>query len=48
MQCDLILTCIDANEFFIALGTNIGLVFVFNRKDHSMQKLKSEVLTFFQ
>jgi hypothetical protein len=23
-------------------------VFVFNRKDHSMQKLKSEVLTFFQ
>lgn len=43
MQCDLILTCIDASESFIALGTNVGLIFLFNRKDMSMQRLKSEV-----
>ena len=50
MQCDLILTCIDANEHYIALGTNIGLTFLYNRKDQSMQRLKSEVfflLSFF-
>ena len=43
MQCDLILTCIDANEHYIALGTNIGLTFLYNRKDQSMQRLKCEV-----
>ena len=43
MQCDLILTCIDASEHYIALGTNIGLTFLYDRKDHSMQRLKSEV-----
>ncbi|KAK7481188.1 hypothetical protein BaRGS_00027621 [Batillaria attramentaria] len=42
MQCDLILTCIDADEHFIALGTNIGLTFLYNRKDQSMQRLKAE------
>lgn len=42
MQCDLILTCIDADENYIALGTNIGLTFLYNRKDQSMQRLKSE------
>ncbi|XP_076442661.1 tectonin beta-propeller repeat-containing protein 2-like [Babylonia areolata] len=42
MQCDLILTCIDANQQFIALGTNIGLTFLYNRQDHSMQRLRSE------
>ena len=44
MQCDLILTCIDATELYIALGTNIGLTFLYNRQDHSMQRLKSEVV----
>ncbi|KAK7104074.1 hypothetical protein V1264_018848 [Littorina saxatilis] len=43
MQCDLILTCIDANEHFIALGTNIGLTFLYGRKDQTVQRLKSEV-----
>ena len=43
MQCDLILTCIDVNEHYIALGTNIGLTFLYSRKDCSMQRLKSEV-----
>ncbi|CAL1547450.1 unnamed protein product [Lymnaea stagnalis] len=41
MSCDLILTCIDANTSFIALGTNVGLTFLYNRKDHSIQRLKS-------
>ena len=44
MQCDLILTCIDATDLYIALGTNIGLTFLYNRQDHSMQRLKSEVV----
>ena len=44
LQCDLILTCIDATELYIALGTNIGLTFLYNRQDHSMQRLKSEVV----
>lgn len=43
MQCDLILTCIDANDSYIALGTNIGLTFLYNRNDNSVQRLKSEV-----
>lgn len=42
MQCDLVLTCIDADSNYIALGTNIGLTFLYNRKDQSMQRLKSE------
>nr|KAG5695187.1 hypothetical protein BaRGS_018309 [Batillaria attramentaria] len=46
MQCDLILTCIDADEHFIALGTNIGLTFLYNRKDQSMQRLKAELQKF--
>ena len=43
MQCDLILTCIDANAFFIALGTDVGLTFLYSRQDASMQRLRSEV-----
>ncbi|XP_041353427.1 tectonin beta-propeller repeat-containing protein 2-like [Gigantopelta aegis] len=42
MQCDLILTCIHADENFIALGTNIGIVFLYHRKQQTLERLKSE------
>ncbi|KAK0046533.1 tectonin beta-propeller repeat-containing protein 2 [Biomphalaria pfeifferi] len=41
MSCDLILTCIDANSHFIALGSNVGIIFLFDRKHHTIQKFKS-------
>ncbi|KAL8602690.1 hypothetical protein ACOMHN_058643 [Nucella lapillus] len=41
-QCDLILTCIDANHHFIAMGTNIGLTFLYSRCQHTVQRLRSE------
>ncbi|BFZ11505.1 hypothetical protein BsWGS_14546 [Bradybaena similaris] len=40
MSCDLVLTCIDANSVYIALGTNVGVVFMYSRRDFSMQRLK--------
>lgn len=43
MSCDLVLTCIDANEHFIALGTNVGITFLYSRKEHVMQRLKAAV-----
>ncbi|XP_021379917.1 tectonin beta-propeller repeat-containing protein 2-like isoform X1 [Mizuhopecten yessoensis] len=43
IQCDLVLTCIDANEDFIALGSNVGLVFVFDQKKRTVEhKLRTE------
>ena len=45
MQCDLILTSVHADENFIALGTNIGIVFLYRRKEQTLERLKSEVIT---
>ncbi|XP_060077875.1 tectonin beta-propeller repeat-containing protein 2-like [Ylistrum balloti] len=42
-QCDLVLSCIDANEDYIALGCNVGLVFVFDQKKRTVEyKLRTE------
>lgn len=42
-QCDLVLTCIDANEDYITLGCNVGLVFVFDQKKRTIEhKLRTE------
>ena len=40
---DLNITCLDAVEDFIALGTDAGMVFWYNRQTGQIQKLKSEV-----
>ncbi|XP_071079116.1 tectonin beta-propeller repeat-containing protein 2-like [Haliotis cracherodii] len=42
MQCDLIMTCVSADKSYIALGTNIGLVFLYDRKKHTMDRLKTD------
>ena len=42
-SCDLVLTCIDASEKYIALGSNIGVVFLYTRANESIQKLKTTV-----
>ena len=42
-SCDLVLTCIDANTKFIALGTNIGTAFLYSRRNETMQRLKATV-----
>lgn len=40
----LYLTCIDAVSDFIALGTNIGLVYWYDRKKGNIQRLRCEVM----
>lgn len=40
---DLNLTCIDAVPEFIALGTDAGIVFWYNRKNGNLQRLRCEV-----
>lgn len=40
---ELCLTCIDAVSEYIALGTNIGLVYWYDRKKGNIQRLRSEV-----
>lgn len=40
---DLKLTCMDAISELIAMGTNLGIVYVYNRKTHNMERLKCEV-----
>ena len=44
--CDLVLTCIDANTKYIALGTNLGITFLYSRQRKSTQRLKATVSTF--
>ncbi|KAH8348562.1 hypothetical protein KR084_008721 [Drosophila pseudotakahashii] len=39
------LTCVDATEEFLALGSDAGIVFWYNRHTGEMQKLKAEVAT---
>ncbi|XP_030559825.1 WD repeat-containing protein CG11141 [Drosophila novamexicana] len=38
-------TCVDAVEDFLALGSDAGIVFWYNRRSGEMQKLKAEVST---
>lgn len=40
---DLDFTCIDVVPEFIAIGTNAGIVFWYNRKTRNIQKLRCEV-----
>lgn len=42
---DLKLTCMDAISELIAMGTNLGIVYVYNRKTHNMERLKCENLS---
>ncbi|ALC40857.1 CG11141 [Drosophila busckii] len=39
------ITCVDASEDFLALGSDAGIVFWYNRQSGEMQKLKAEVAT---
>lgn len=41
--CDLILKCVDANADYIALGTNVGVIYLFDRKKELIEKLKTHV-----
>lgn len=43
---ELYLTCVDAVYEYIALGTNMGLVYWYDRKKGNIQKLKCEVCYF--
>lgn len=40
---DLNVTCVDAVDEFIALGSDAGIVFWFNRRTSQVQKLRTEV-----
>lgn len=40
---DMILTCISANEDYISLGSNVGTVFLYNRKKQYMERFRHEV-----
>jgi hypothetical protein len=33
----------DANDHFIALGSNVGVVFLYNRKDKELERLRTHV-----
>lgn len=41
---DLNITCVDVLSDFIALGSNVGIVFWYNRNTGDVQKLRSEVI----
>lgn len=38
------LTCVDAVSEYIAVGTNLGVVYWYNRETHNMQRLRPEVI----
>lgn len=40
---DLNVTCIDALDEYLALGTDAGIVYWYNRQNGSVQKLRTEV-----
>lgn len=47
-ECELQLTCIAANGDYLALGTNVGLVFMYNRKKRCLDRLRCDVsISFF-
>lgn len=41
---DIVLTCVDANKAFIALGSSVGLVFLYNRARETVDRLRCEVI----
>lgn len=41
-ECELQLTCIAANGDYLALGTNVGLVFMYNRKKRCLDRLRCD------
>ncbi|XP_078316066.1 tectonin beta-propeller repeat-containing protein 2-like isoform X2 [Crassostrea virginica] len=47
--CDLVLRCVDASPDYIALGTNVGVIYLFDRKKELIDRLKthsnSDVIT---
>ncbi|XP_037951674.1 WD repeat-containing protein CG11141 [Teleopsis dalmanni] len=45
LSVDVNITCIDAVNEFIALGSDVGIVFWYNRFTGNVQKLKAEVAT---
>lgn len=40
---DVSITCVDLVEEFMALGSNVGIVFWYNRKSGSVERLQTEV-----
>lgn len=40
---ELNVTCIDALDDFLALGTDVGIVYWYNRQNANVQKLRTEV-----
>lgn len=40
---DVKITCIDALEDFLVLGTNVGIVYWYDRKKKTLQRLRCEV-----
>lgn len=42
---ELCLTCVDAVTEYIALGTNVGLVYWYDRKKGNIQRLRCEAST---
>lgn len=44
---DVNITCIDVLHNFIALGSDVGIVFWYNRSTGDVQKLRSEVIELF-
>lgn len=40
---DVELTCVDASSEFIVLGSNISIVYVFDRQEQQLAKLRCEV-----
>lgn len=45
---DLNITCVDILPEFLALGTNVGIVYWYNRSNGEVQKLRCEVNRLFQ
>lgn len=42
---ELNITCIDALPEFLALGSDVGIIFWYNRRNGNVQKLRTEVKT---
>ena len=42
-QCDLELLCVDADSEYIVLGSNVGILFLYNRKLELLERLKTNV-----
>lgn len=40
---DVSITCVDMVDEFLALGTNVGIVFWYNRRSDTVEKLQGEV-----